>query len=111
MGITRRKYLAGLGAATCCALPGFKAQVESPRGVICSLRGASRFIRVSNMREAAPEARRVITLITDDVGIRQNFEVMAADFKTKNLAYATIHNGRRRVVSVPRSKRSCFLMS
>ena len=98
MSMTRRSLLVHFGATACCAISGTQVHADTLGRVICSLRGASGFIRVSNYREAAPEARRVIALITNGVGIRQNFEVKAADFRTSNLAFATIHSGRRRVV-------------
>ncbi|MDW3098629.1 MAG: hypothetical protein R8J41_11075 [Alphaproteobacteria bacterium] len=56
------------------------------------------WIGTSNEGEPSPEARALVTRITEMVGIKPEIEVRAADFAAGGTAFATVRKGRRYIV-------------
>lgn len=60
--------------------------------------GTPRFRGVRNLGAPAPEAQILVQSISEAVGIRANFEILAGDFSKSSRAFATIRNGQRYIV-------------
>jgi hypothetical protein len=89
---------------TCAALAGASqalAQDETEsiaQSKMHALYGAPHFNNVSNVSAPTPEAVKLVKSITDSVGIRANFKILAGDFSKSWGAFATIRNGQRYIV-------------
>lgn len=99
---TRREFVRGFIAAACCGSAGYAAQskaMDEPSfQVLCGLQKPLTIETVENMRPARPEAERIIHWICDLIGVRPNFELLAADFKHRNIAMAATRVDQRYVV-------------
>lgn len=100
--ITRRKILGGLLACAYCP-PLTHAEppsvVEDPSfKILCSMRKTPSIKSISNVRPAPSEAVRIIHWISELIGVRPEFEVLAADFKHRNIAIAATRGDQRYVV-------------
>jgi len=75
------------------------SETELFNGKICGFRFSSPvFGRVSNIGAPSNEALKIVGWITDSVGIRQNFAILAADIERYAVAFATIRGGQRFIV-------------
>lgn len=102
MLIDRRKMIGGLlGAACCPALAGAKMSPTAENDefhIICGMDGTQRIKGIENMRPAAPEAVRTIGWISNAIGVRPTFKILAADFPKGGIAAAATRGKKRYVV-------------
>ncbi len=94
--VSRRAAFQSLLAAGCCGLHGSRAAAKAPGDLLCAFGSAS--AATDSLRDADGEALQVMQLITAGVGLQPNFQVKASDSPLPGLAYATIRDGRRRIV-------------
>ncbi|WP_339635129.1 hypothetical protein [uncultured Sneathiella sp.] len=103
MTFSRRNFLLGCG---CTAVLGINRHALADpgdlfSGRICAKNSEPNVDGVVNYGTPSPEAVKVTTWFTDVVGIRQNFQILAADF-TGNMermaAFATIRKAQRFIV-------------
>lgn len=96
MIMSRRRFIVGASALCCCGQVG--GAEASQEQVICALGGSHEGLSDSGWRPAAGEAQQVVQLITEGVGVKPNFVILAADFERSSIAYAGFKDGRRRIV-------------
>lgn len=99
---TRRYFMTGMAACTCCgtsmaATPSTHID-GSEFQILCSLRNMPTVKSVDNLRPARAEAERIIHWICELIGIPPEFELLAADFKHRNIAIAATRGDQRYVI-------------
>lgn len=94
--LSRRAAIQALLAAGCCGMPGPRATAQASESLLCAL--GSTVAAADELRDADDEAWQVMQLISAGVGLKPNFQVKASDTPVPGLAYATIRDGRRRIV-------------
>jgi len=102
MLLTRRQFAGRVLAGTCCgtavaAGPALAAGADEFQ-VLCGIRSTPAIETIGNIRAARPEAVRVIQWICEQIGVRPNFELRAADFERRNIAVAATHGTQRFVI-------------
>ena len=97
--MNRRKFMMGCGCMVAGSMPEISAAQDSEgfEGKICAFGGRLRG-KVKDLGDPSPEALKLVRRITDSVGIRPNFKLMAARIETNVLGFATIRHGRRLIV-------------
>lgn len=99
MMINRREVMAGILGTVCCpTLSAAAAATDDQFHVICGMGGTPRIKGIKNMRPAAPEAIRTIRWISNAIGVRPSFEILAADFTHGGIAVAATRGNQRYVV-------------
>ena len=100
MVMNRRRFIAGCGCLGVTSLlsPGHAISDGAATfgNRVCAF-GGSVTGAVSNVGRPSEQAVRIIGRITDGVGIRRNFKILAADIEHW-LAFATIHDEKRYIV-------------
>lgn len=92
-----------MASCGCWALFGSGASAHDKQaalfsGRICAFGPSPVYGRVTNLGPPSPEAVKIVERITQSVGIRSNFKIIAADIERYAKAFATIENGRRVIV-------------
>ncbi len=100
--VTRRHFISSMLACACC-VPNAQtassvATDDTSFQILCGMRHTPTVDSIENMRAARPEAIRVIKWVANLIGVRPVFEVLAADFKRRNIAVAATRGDHRYVI-------------
>lgn len=102
MGVTRRRFVGSLLAATCCgpAAAGQPSATVEPTSfnILCGLGHQPVASPLTKIRAARPQAVRVIHWIVDLIGVRPAFTLLEADFTREYIAVAATRDKKRYVI-------------